>query len=149
MSEDVDFSLVREYAPILLFHPREGEYCCYPSDAEETYQTFSDDWDQFEKDLSPKKLNPKTPCYFELWKNSTLTQIRYWFWYRYNRFPRAPLGLGEHLGDWEHVEVRIYSEQDVVIWLMSNHLSARLTSIPEQYTLAEFEYEPGIFSANH
>jgi hypothetical protein len=129
--------VVKAFAPALHFHPEEGNYCCYPSDAEKTYSTYKDNWNSFEKQLEPKTLDLRTPCYYELWTSEEMTQLRYWFWFNYNRFPRAPLKLGEHLGDWEHVEVRIYSE-DRVIWLLSNHLQSRLASIPKGQTLPSF-----------
>ncbi len=141
-------TLVRQFAPILHFHPHEGEYCCFPSDAEQVYSDFNNRWDAFEKQLAPSTLVQSTPCYFESWTDENMMQIRYWFWYKYNRFPRAPLGLGEHLGDWEHIEVRIYSE-DRIIWLLSNHLTARQASIPADMTLPGFEPEEPILDENH
>ncbi|MFW9788080.1 MAG: hypothetical protein ACFFE2_07195 [Candidatus Thorarchaeota archaeon] len=124
-------SIVKRYAPILHFHPDEGDFCCYPSDAEEVYSQFHGDWDLFVEDRRPKKLRSSTPCYYEFWENSKLTQIRYWFWYRYNDFPGAPLGLGKHVGDWECVEVRFFGSVTVeeAIWILSNHLEARLAAI--------------------
>ncbi|MFW9976812.1 MAG: hypothetical protein ACFFEJ_01825 [Candidatus Thorarchaeota archaeon] len=138
MTSDNIPNIVRDYAPILHFHPEEGEYCCFPSDAEEIYSKYFNSWDSFEKQLTPRNLDTSTPCYYEMWTSERMTQLRYWFWYNYNRFPRAPLGLGEHLGDWEHVEVRIYTENKV-IWLFSNHLVSRLLSIPEGLTLPKFK----------
>jgi hypothetical protein len=122
--------LVREYAPILHFHPDEGDFCCFPSDAENIYEEFHRDWTKFKEDRSPNTLIYSTPCYYETWTDDEMTQIRYWFWYNYNDFPKAPFGLGKHIGDWEHVEVRIYEENslDDTIWLLSNHLEAAIAS---------------------
>ncbi len=145
-------TMVREFAPILHFHPKEGQYCCFPSDAEEVFDKYATDWTLFTKDLSPNTLDPSTPCYFETWKDKDFTQIRYWFWYRYNRYPRAPFGRGEHLGDWEHVEVRIYprlEEGPATIWLLSNHLESRLSSNPGDRTLPGFEAEPPTLDDQH
>ncbi len=130
--------IIRKFAPILHLHPKEGEYCCFPSSAEEIYSRFGHDWESFEKLLEPNELELPTPCYYELWQDEKMTQLRYWFWYNYNRFPRAPMGRGEHLGDWEHVEVRIYDD-DYVIWLLSNHLTARLAGRPWGLSLPGFE----------
>ncbi len=146
-SEDIP-EIVRNFAPILHFHPEEGTYCCFPSDAEEIYSKYKDNWDSFKKQLTPSILDQNTPCYYEMWTSDGMTQIRYWFWYNYNRFPRAPLKLGEHLGDWEHVEVRIYSD-DRVIWLLSNHLESRLASIPNGITLPEFKSVAPVLDAMH
>ena len=77
-------SLAKRYAPILNFHPEEGEFCCFPSDAEETYELFHTNWELFVEDRNPKELLPSTPCYYEFWEDEEFTQIRYWFWYRYN-----------------------------------------------------------------
>ena len=144
-------NLVSELAPVLHFHPREGTYCCFPCDAEETYSEFGNDWSRFIKDLTPKQLETDTPCYYEVWCEEDLIQIRYWFWYHYNRFPRAPFGKGEHLGDWEHVEVRCYlgSEEDYILWLLSNHLGFRLASLNKSYTLPSFEAEPALLTGYH
>ena len=123
--------IVRDYAPILHFHPDEGSFCCYPSDAEEIYARFKDNWDTFKEDKSPKIFDPTAPCYYETWVDDELIQLRYWFWYNYNDFPQAPFGLGKHLGDWEHVEVRLYDGDAITdaIWLLSNHLEARVASV--------------------
>ncbi len=151
MSEEPDRteSLVREFAPILHFHPKEGQYCCFPSDAEEIFDRYSSDWALFTKDLSPNTLDPSTPCYFEIWEDKDFTQIRYWFWYNYNDFPGTHFGLGDHLGDWEHVEVRLYEGNGVqdAIWLVSNHASARITSLT--MTLPDFELEPPTLDDAH
>jgi hypothetical protein len=117
--------LVIECAPILHFHPDEGEYCCFPSDAEKIYERFQGDWALFKEDKNPKSLDPSTPCYFETWGDDDLIQIRYWFWYNYNDFPGGHLGIGKHLGDWEHVEIRLFRNLKS-IWLLSNHLEARI-----------------------
>lgn len=146
MSNDEIFNLVKEYSPVLRFHPGEGQYCCYPSDAEQTFAKFNERWEEFAKDVSQKELNPQTPCYYEIWREPDLTQIRYWFWYRYNRFPKAPR-VGEHLGDWEHVEVRIFSEEEK-IWLLSNHLTARIAGDPSSLTLPEFKSEAPLLEEN-
>ncbi|MHA2003747.1 MAG: hypothetical protein ACW975_05825 [Candidatus Thorarchaeota archaeon] len=143
---------IRAYAPILHFHPREGEYCCYPSDAEETFSKYSSDWSQFKKDLTPKTLQPDAPCYYEYWQDENMFQVKYWFWYQYNKFPRAPFGQGRHLGDWEHVEIRHFlpvSETPGSIWLLSNHLEALLVSHPGFYTLPGFDPEPNTLTDNH
>ena len=140
------------FAPILHFHPKEGRYCCFPSDAEAVYETYADDWTRFKGDRVPKTLDPKTPCYYEFWKEPNMIQIKFWFWYNYNRFPRAPLGRGEHIGDWEHVEVRHYmvnSETPGTIYLLSNHLEAELVSHPGSYTLPGFIPQQGNLANHH
>jgi len=151
LTQDPD-AFIASNAPILHFHPDEGRYCCYPSDAEDLFERFNSDWNQFSKDLSPDTLDPRTPCYYEFWRDEDLVQVRYWFWYRYNRFPGAPFGLGEHLGDWEHVEVRIFprlTEGPVTVWLLSNHLRARLSSLPSDRTLSGFEPEIPTLDDSH
>ncbi|MFW9963874.1 MAG: hypothetical protein ACFFCX_09945 [Candidatus Sifarchaeia archaeon] len=127
--------LAKKYAPILHFHPKEGEFCCYPSDAEEIYASFHENWDLFLEDRYPKDLLPSTPCYYEFWEDEKLIQIRYWFWYRYNDFLGAPLGLGKHVGDWECVEVRFYGliKPKDAIWVLSNHYEARLASFSKTF----------------
>jgi hypothetical protein len=143
---------IKAYAPILHFHPREGEHCCYPSDAEEIFSKYSSDWTQFKIDKSPKTLQKDTPCYYEYWLDEDMFQIKYWFWYRYNDFPGAPFCRGKHRGDWEHVEIRQYlpgSETPGTIWLLSNHLEALLVSFPGFYTLPGFTPEPISLTNNH
>ncbi len=144
-SEDI-ISLAKSYAPIVHFHPREGEFCCYPSDAEEIYEMFHQDWNLFVEDRRPKQLLASPPCYYEYWKDENLIQIRYWFWYRYNDFPGAPFGIGKHVGDWENVEVRFFGSREVddAIWLLSNHYEARLASIAK--TLPGFLLEGAILN---
>jgi len=134
-------NIVRRFAPILHFHPKEGEYCCFPSDAEEIYSKFHNDWDLFIEDKQPKELLPATPCYYEFWVDKKLTQIRYWFWYRFNDFPGTTLSLGKHVGDWENVEIRFYGSTDLedAIWILSNHHEARLASLSK--TLQGFDRE--------
>ncbi len=136
--------LAERYAPILHFHPDEGRWCCFPSDAEHIYSKFHNDWSSFTRDLSPKTLNSSAPCYYEVFEHDGWTQIRYWFWYNYNRFPGGHFGFGDHLGDWEHVEVRLYPELNggVTLWLLSNHLTARLGSRPGGYVLPGLAPEP-------
>ncbi len=144
--------LVRDNAPVLHFHPEEGDFCCFPSDAEEVFSLYGSDWSRFGVDMSPRSLEPDTPCYFESWHDPHLIQIRYWFWYRYNRFPGSLFGKGNHIGDWEHVEVRIFNDvrgAPAKIWLLSNHLTARLTSDPPHLTLPGFGWEPLIASESH
>ncbi|MHA1910048.1 MAG: hypothetical protein ACW98Y_22340, partial [Candidatus Thorarchaeota archaeon] len=88
---------------------------------------------------------------YEIWDDKSVLQIRYWLWYNYNRFPGAKFGKGNHLGDWEHLEVRIYTEPQYrgsTIWLHSNHLTAYLTSSQNNRTLPGFEPEPLILSDN-
>ena len=133
--------LAKRFAPIVHFHPEEGEFCCFPSDAEETYAAFHENWNSFEEDRSPNDLLPSTPCFYEFWEDERLTQIRYWFWYRYNDFPGAPLNIGKHVGDWENVEVRFYGSTELAqtIWILSNHHEARLASLSR--TLQGFERE--------
>lgn len=142
------YELVKRYAPIIHFHPKEGAFCCFPSDAEETYALFHKDWEQFIEDRNPKELLPSTPCYYEFWDDGSLTQIRYWFWYRYNDFPGAPLSLGKHVGDWENVEVRLYASTrpEDAIWVLSNHYEARLASLSK--TLEGFVRENPILDQN-
>ncbi|RLI50657.1 MAG: hypothetical protein DRO73_02420 [Candidatus Thorarchaeota archaeon] len=144
-------AIARTFAPILHFHPDEGKWCCFPSDAEEIYSRFHDNWQEFKMDLTPSELDPDAPCYYEVAQHDGWTQIRYWFWYRYNRFPGGRFGMGYHLGDWEHVEVRVYPqlEDGVVIWLLSNHLSARLGARPSYMTLPGFLPEPVTEEDNH
>ncbi|MFW9944126.1 MAG: hypothetical protein ACFFB7_03945 [Candidatus Sifarchaeia archaeon] len=130
-------TFVSSFAPILHFHPDEGEHCCFPSDAERVYARFGSDWDRFQEDLSPYELDPTTPCYYESWKEPDWIQMKFWFWYNYNKFP-APFGLGRHIGDWEHVEVRWYSPESATpgtLWLLSNHLKARLSTDSRTLTL--------------
>ena len=136
--------LVKRFAPILHFHPKEGEFCCFPSDAEEIYASYHENWDFFTEDRSPKELLPSTPCYYEFWEAEKHTQIRYWFWYRYNDFQGAPLSLGKHVGDWENVEIRLYGSKKLndAIWVLSNHHEARLASLSK--TLQGFIREDAI-----
>jgi hypothetical protein len=138
--------LVREYAPILHFHPEEGEHCCFPSDAEAIFERFHNDWSLFKEDKTPKSLGQSTPCYFETWEDDDLIQIRYWFWYNYNDFPGAPLGFGKHLGDWEHVELRCFNDSNT-IWLLSNHLGARIST--EHGSFENYCTEIPILENNH
>jgi hypothetical protein len=139
-------SLVKRFAPILHFHPEEGKFCCFPSDAEETYELFNRNWDLFVEDRSPKDLLPSTPCFYEFWEDEGFTQIRYWFWYRYNDFPGAPLRIGKHVGDWENVEIRFYDSTEIedVLWMLSNHYEARLASL--SMTLQDFVREDAILN---
>ncbi len=154
---DLDFnksleSLVLDFAPILHFHENEGDFCCYPSDAEQIYSKYNTDWSQFRKSLTPTTLNPSAPCYYETWKDEDLIQIRYWFWYNYNKFPGAPFGLGNHLGDWEHVEIRFFpkiSDGPCIIWFVSNHKSSRITSFPRTMTFPGLMPETSSFTENH
>ena len=137
-------TFVRGFAPILHFHPEEGEYCCFPSDAEEVYARYGSDWSKFQDDLSPDELDPSTPCYYEFWREPDMVQMKFWFWYNYNRFP-APFGVGRHIGDWEHVEVRWYFPESAnpgTLWLLSNHLGARLSTEPSTLTLPGWAPEP-------
>ncbi|TFG26674.1 hypothetical protein EU528_14005 [Candidatus Thorarchaeota archaeon] len=141
--------LVRSFAPILHFHPDESAHCCFPSDAERIFQLYQSDWSRFELTKTPKTLDDSTPCYYEIWTDKSMTQIRYWFWYNYNDFPGTHFGIGDHLGDWEHVEVRLYgglSTQNAV-WLVSNHLKARLASLEK--TLPGFDREMPILEDAH
>jgi hypothetical protein len=143
---------IRAYAPILHFHPQEGEHCCYPSGAEEIFSRFSSDWTQFREDLTPKTFHSDAPCYYEYWQDKDMFQAKYWFWYRFNRFPKDPFGIGRHKGDWEHVEIRHYmqgSETPGTIWLLSNHLEAILVSHPGFYTLPGFTPGPISLTDNH
>ena len=145
MSHSSDMhELAKRFGPILHFHPDEGDFCCYPSDAEEIFELFHTKWELFVEDRYPKKLLPTTPCYYEFWEGDELTQIRYWFWYRYNDFPGAPLGMGKHVGDWENVEVRLFDSIEVedAIWVLSNHYEARLASLSK--TLDGFTREDPI-----
>jgi len=142
MNYSIDIhNLVKKFAPLVHFHPKEGEFCCFPSNAEEIYTSFHENWNLFVEDRSPKELLPDTPCYYEVWEDEGFTQIRYWFWYRYNDFPGAPLGLGKHVGDWENVEVRLYGSERIeeAIWVLSNHHEARLASLSR--TLPDFVRE--------
>ena len=137
-------SIVRRFAPILHFHPKEGEFCCFPSDAEDIYEQFHEDWNLFVEDRQPKEFLPSTPCYYEFWEDEKLTQVRYWFWYRFNDFPGTTLSLGKHVGDWENVEVRLYGSTNLrdSIWVLSNHHEARLASLSK--TLQGFVREDAI-----
>ncbi len=133
---------------MLHFHPDEGAFCCYPSDAEAVYAQYAADWSQFGEELEPKELDPGAPCYYEYWADEDVVQLRYWFWYKYNRFPGSRFGIGNHIGDWEHVEVRVYPDLGVV-WLVSNHLSARVTARPPHLRLGAFETEPLTADGDH
>ena len=141
--------LVKAYAPILHFHPEENTHCCFPSDAEKIFQMYQEDWSNFQVTKAPKKLDESAPCYYEIWTSKPMTQIRYWFWYNYNDFPGTHFGLGDHLGDWEHVEVRLYNGTQVqdAIWLVSNHSSARVASVTK--TLPGFDVEVPILGGTH
>lgn len=141
--------LVRAFAPILHFHPEEDLHCCFPSDAEKIYELYQDDWNKFLVTKTPKVLDESTPCYYEIWTDKSMTQIRYWFWYNYNDFPGTHFGLGDHLGDWEHVEVRLYKGTQVqdAIWLVSNHYSARVASVAK--TIPGFDVEIPILGGTH
>ena len=143
------FDLVKAYAPILHFHPEESTHCCFPSDAEKIFQMYQEDWSNFQVTKIPKTLDKSTPCYYEIWTSKPMTQIRYWFWYNYNDFPGTHFGLGDHLGDWEHVEVRLYNGTQVqdAIWLVSNHSSARVASVTK--TLPGFDVEVPILGGTH
>lgn len=142
---DLD-ELIKEFAPILHFHPEEGKCCCYPSNAEDIYGQYNDDWSSFQETRLPRQLDPATPCYVESWLNRHLTQIRYWFWYNYNDFPGSPISIGKHIGDWEHVEVRLYEGEDP-LWLLSNHLESRLAS--QKLVLPNFNREEPILTERH
>jgi hypothetical protein len=139
--------LAKRLAPIVHFHPEEGEFCCFASDAEEIYVEFRDNWELFIEDRSPKKLLPKSPCYYEYWEDERLLQIRYWFWYRFNDFQSAPFNIGKHVGDWEHVEIRLYGSRSLedAIWLLSNHNEAKLASLSK--TLHGFSREEAILNS--
>ncbi len=138
--------IVTEYAPILHFHPEEGQHCCFPSDAERIFEMFHKDWTLFKVDKTPKSLDQSAPCYYETWVNDDLAQIRYWFWYNYNDFPGTRFGIGKHLGDWEHVELRLFSGLKAV-WLLSNHESARAVTI--YGSIAQYYTEQPILEGNH
>ncbi len=143
---------VKLFAPILHFHPKEGRYCCFPSDAEAVYEQYAADWTRFKGEMLPKELDPMTPCYYEVWESRHMIQMRFWFWYNYNRFPRSIMGKGNHIGDWEHVEVRHYlldSDTPGTIWLLSNHLEAELVSHPEFITIPGFTPKPSSLTDNH
>ena len=149
----MDFSdghkLAKRFSPILHFHPEEGDFCCFPSDAEETYAKYHLRWDSFVEDRTPKELVASTPCYYEFWDEGDFYQIRYWFWYRQNDFPGAPLNIGNHLGDWENVEVRLYGSIELshAIWFFSNHHEARLASMTR--TLEGFDRNNPILDDTH
>lgn len=141
--------LAELFSPILHFHPKEGSFCCFPSDAEETYEKFHLNWDLFVEDRTPKDLVESAPCYYEFWDDGNFYQIRYWFWYRHNDFPGAPMNLGNHLGDWENVEVRLFGSTELsqAIWIFSNHHEARLASMTR--TLKGFERETPVLDEAH
>ncbi|MGY5870983.1 MAG: hypothetical protein RTV72_01920 [Candidatus Thorarchaeota archaeon] len=145
----ISLDLVKAFAPILHFHPEESLHCCFPSDAETIYQTYHGDWSDFPVTKTPNTLDESTPCYYEIWQGKIMMQIRYWFWFNYNDFPGTYFGLGNHHGDWEHVEVRLYNGTQVrnAIWLVSNHASARLTSTT--MTLPDFECEHPTLDDTH
>ncbi|MHA1959268.1 MAG: hypothetical protein ACW99U_03515 [Candidatus Thorarchaeota archaeon] len=150
--DDALMEIVYDYAPVLHFHPREGTHCCYPSDAEVIYELFAEDWSKFTEDRSPSDLDPDAPCYYELWNDPQMLQIRYWIWYRFNSFPGAPMGRGDHLGDWEHIEIRLYNEpreENITVWLLSNHLTARLVSRSRGISLPGFVPEAPTLTGNH
>ncbi|MFX1369398.1 MAG: hypothetical protein ACFFAY_12440 [Promethearchaeota archaeon] len=151
-SEEDSEHFVSLFAPILHFHPNEGSYCCFPSDAESIFEQYANDWIKFKGEMVPKELDPLTPCYYEVWHEPHMIQMKFWFWYNYNRFPRTIFGRGRHIGDWEHVEVRHYpldSETPGTIWLLSNHLQAELVSYPGFFTVPGFTQKPITLTDNH
>lgn len=59
------------------------------------------------------------------------------------------MNLGNYLGDWENVEVRLYRSTELshAIWLFSNHYESRLASHTK--TLDGFERETPILYDSH
>jgi hypothetical protein len=118
-------SIVRQHAPILHFHPREGRQCCFPGDAEVAYKLIRAG--RFREIRQPKSLDANVPCYFQYSYNlrqpgvgPTVSRIKYWFWYTFNDFPEGPDPYGHHEGDWESLEV-ILLDGKPHCYLLSNH----------------------------
>jgi hypothetical protein len=63
-------------------------------------------WKRIKRFFRPDKLTYDTPCYTEIYEDLRNgiyhIQIRYWFWYPFNRH----FEVGIHEGDWEHFETR-------------------------------------------
>ena len=129
LSEQEVLALARQHAPFLVFHPEEGKFCCYPSDAVEAYTLWVSKGSDIPENLQqmPKTLDQNAPCYFQYWEGKCQTpqgkkllqRIKYWFWYRFNRVPNSG-GIGNHLGDWEHAEV-ILLDKKPAVYILSCH----------------------------
>lgn len=119
-----EIDLVTMHAPILSYHPDEGSQCCYPSNAEEAFLRLHPDG-SLDELREPKTLIPNTPCYYQIARNidtgslGIITRIKYWFWYNFNDFPEC-IG-GSHSGDWESVEVVLAADEQVYVYILSNH----------------------------
>ncbi len=119
-----NMALIKKYAPVLSFHPREGGQCCYPGNAEEAYELIRTN--RFSENRTPRTMNENAPCYFQFLPNFSflmapnLTRIKYWFWYNFNDFPQGPDIAGSHEGDWEAVEV-ILTNNVPYVFFLSNH----------------------------
>lgn len=116
--------LAQKHAPIVHFHPEEGSFCCFPSDAEPAYEMVKAGWQAYPK--TPKVLE-RFPCYHRVSLDTPkgITRIQYWLWYNYDNFP-APLNIpriGDHFGDWEHFEVVLQNDVPFCYFL-SNHTGA-------------------------
>lgn len=142
-------SIAEDFAPILHFHPEEGTFCCFPSDPEKVYEEYEHDWSRFQGARVPNALDSSVPCYYECWQREQFLHLRYWFWYNYNRFPGGRFGIGEHIGDWEHVEIRWfpdYEGEEAILWLLSNHLEFRQASQPICFKLSGYPTTPPILT---
>ncbi len=134
--DDYILAKMQQDAPILCFHPREGPFCCYPSAAEPAYQKIMAG--QFHEDMTPKKLDPQTPCYFQYWigtqNGQTVERKKYWIWYNFNKFSSCE-PLGWHEGDWENIEVILYNGVVKFYWLSNHEKFIAIT--PEQAKLKD------------
>ena len=132
---------VKRFAPILVFSPREGKHCCYPSDAAKAYQLLTKN--KLVKNVGPKQFNSKAPCYFQYSRQNRrdksgqkyqIERIKYWFWYNHNDAPNSWF-IGDHIADWESIEIVLINGQ-LKLAILSCHENqyARYCS-PAQLTL--------------
>ena len=121
--DSIDINIVKNFAPILHFHPNEGIQCCYPSSAEDAYPRAK--LGKTGKYLLPKLMALNTPCYFEALYTSNGFRIKYWFWYNYNDYPTGPNLWGSHPGDWEYLEVKFENDKPYE-YIFSNHKGKRV-----------------------
>lgn len=143
--EAIDVTLVKEYAPILNFHPNEGKQCCFPSSAEDAYQRAKQG--KTGKNKEPKLLKPESPCYYEALNTKNGFRIKYWFWYNYNDYPTGPDPLGSHPGDWEYIEIYFENERPF-LYQFSNHSGARIKDMKEITTISN-QVEVWVGSGSH
>lgn len=143
--EMIDFDIVKKYAPILNFHPKEGIQCCFPSCAEDAYPKAKKG--KIGKNKTPKTLNENAPCYFEAFQTAEGYKIKYWFWYNYNDYPTGPNLWGNHAGDWEYLE--IYFKNDVPYqYNFSNHTTVRVKK-PTEVTIADNQVNVWVGKGSH